>query len=115
MAATPFVDLATIDLTRVVADREEIYRLLPHRHEFAQLDAIVWVDPATFTAVARRDVRTDEFWVRGHIPGRPLLPGVLMIETAAQLASYLTGSFGITKGFVGFARVDNVSFRGTVT
>ena len=39
--------------------------------------------------VGYKDVREDEFWVEGHIPGRPLLPGVIMIEAAAQLASFL--------------------------
>jgi 3-hydroxyacyl-[acyl-carrier-protein] dehydratase len=115
MAATPFVDLSTIDLTKVVADHEAIYRRLPHRYEFEQLDSIIWVDMATCTGVARRVVREDEFWVRGHIPGRPLLPGVLMIETAAQFASYLACELSGSDQFMGFARVDNVSFRGTVS
>jgi len=94
MAATPFIDLSDIDLNHVIADRQAIYRVLPHKYEFEQLDAIVWVDPVNYIGVARRDVRQDEFWVRGHIPGRPLLPGVLMIETAAQLASYMAASIG---------------------
>lgn len=115
MAATPLIDLATIDLSHVVADRDAIYRVLPHRYEFAQLDSIVYLDQTTYLGVARRDVREDEFWVRGHIPGRPILPGVLMIETAAQLASYMTAFMGGSDRFIGFARVDNVSFRGAVS
>lgn len=115
MAATPLFDLASIDLAQVVADRSAIYQRLPHRYEFEQLDAIVHVDRNSYTGVARRDVREDEFWVRGHIPGRPLLPGVLMIETAAQLASYLATELMVTDKFIGFARVDDVSFRGTVS
>ena len=115
MAATPFIDLSTVDLTQVYADRKAIYELLPHRFEFEQLDAIVAVYPELHIGIARRDVREDEFWVRGHIPGRPLLPGVLMIESAAQIASYLASHFSLMKGFLGFARVDNVSFRGTVS
>lgn len=115
MAATPFVDLSTIDLTQVIADRQAIYRILPHKFEFEQLDAIVWVDPVNYIGLARRDVREDEFWVRGHIPGRPILPGVLMIETAAQLASYMAATMGVIEKFIGFARVDNVSFRGAVS
>ncbi|HQE30289.1 MAG TPA: hypothetical protein PL151_21265 [Phycisphaerae bacterium] len=60
-------------------------------------------------------MREDEFWVRGHIPGRPILPGVLMIETAAQTASYMASLLNVSDKFIGFARVDNVSFRGTVS
>lgn len=115
MAATPFVDLSTIDLTQVVADHDALYRRLPHRFEFEQLDSIIWIDRTTYTGIARRTVRPDEFWVRGHIPGRPLLPGVLMIESAAQLASYLASELSVSDHFIGFARVDNVSFRGTVS
>src|SRR5690242_481290 len=102
MAATPFVDLSTIDLTQVIADRQAIYRILPHKFEFEQLDTIVWIDPVNYIGVARREVREDEFWVRGHIPGRPLLPGVLMIETAAQLASYMAATMGVNDKFIGF-------------
>lgn len=115
MAAQPFVDLNGIDLTRVLADRKQIYERLPHRYEWEQLDAIIQVDYEKGLAVARRDVREDEFWVRGHIPGRPLFPGVLMIETAAHLASYLTSELVNMKGFLGFAGVDAVKFRGTVS
>jgi 3-hydroxyacyl-[acyl-carrier-protein] dehydratase len=61
-----------------------------------------------------RDVRADEFWVKAHIPGRPLFPGVLMIETAAQLVSYYVMKCYPDKGFVGFGGVDGVKFRGAV-
>jgi len=115
MAAPHFIDLSTVDLSRVLADRKQIYARLPHRYEWEQLDAIIHVDFERGLAVARRDVREDEFWVRGHIPGRPLFPGVLMIETAAHLASYLTAEVRQLTGFLGFAGVDRVKFRGTVS
>ncbi|HQA00810.1 MAG TPA: beta-hydroxyacyl-ACP dehydratase, partial [Phycisphaerae bacterium] len=102
MAATPFIDLSAIDLTQVLADRQTIYRALPHRYEFEQLDAIVYIDRENYIGVARRDVREDEFWVRGHIPGRPILPGVLMIETAAQTASYMASLLNVSDKFIGF-------------
>jgi len=65
-------------------------------------------------AVAWRDVRDDEFWVPGHIPGRPLFPGVLMIEAAAQLASFMVLRRLPDHDFLGFAGVDDVKFRGQV-
>ena len=49
--------------------------------------------------------------VAGHIPGRPLLPGVLMIEAGAQLASFYTRTYVGWKGFIGFGGVDEVKFR----
>ncbi len=111
MPSAPFVDLSALDLNKLVRTREQIYEVLPHRFEFMQLDGIVYVDAEKWLAVAVREVREDEFWVRGHIPGRPLLPGVLMIETAAQLAAYFTDFVVPGKKFWGFGGVENVKFR----
>jgi len=108
------LDPSTLDLSRLIADRAEIMRVNPHRHEFALLDGIVHCDVEKGVFAGYHDVREDAFWVRGHIPGRPLFPGVLMIEVAAQLASYLTQRILGTEGFVGFAGVDKVKFRGTI-
>ena len=115
MPSPLLVDLSKIDLNRIVVTREQIYQHLPHRYEFMQLDAFVFTDVPTQTAVAIREVRTDEFWVRGHIPGRPLLPGVLMIETAAQMAAYVSNLIQPTDRFLGFGGVDQVKFRLAVT
>jgi 3-hydroxyacyl-[acyl-carrier-protein] dehydratase len=103
-------------LNQLITTREQIYEVLPHRYEFMQLDGMVWQDVDNWLAVALREVREDEFWVRGHIPGRPLLPGVLMIETAAQLAAYMTMLF-VPKSdrFWGFGGVENVKFRMAVS
>jgi 3-hydroxyacyl-[acyl-carrier-protein] dehydratase len=116
MAAELFVDLSTLSLDRLAVTQEEIYQTLPHRFEFMQLDGIVHMDKERMLAVALREVREDEFWTRGHIPGRPLLPGVLMIETAAQLAAYTTHLLlPESDRFWGFGGVDAVKFRAAVT
>src|SRR3954451_10069858 len=81
-------DPAQLDLSRVIADREAIRRVNPQRFHMEQLDAIVLLDPERSLVVGYKDVRPDEFWVPGHMPGRPVLPGVLMCEAAAQLCSY---------------------------
>jgi 3-hydroxyacyl-[acyl-carrier-protein] dehydratase len=59
-------------------------------------------------------VRNDEFWCAGHIPNRPLLPGVLMIETGAQLASWYTRKFLKWEGFIGFGGVEDCRFRAQI-
>jgi len=109
------LDPSTLDFSRLIADRDEILRVNPHRHEFALLDGIVYCDTEASVFAGFHDVREDAWWVRAHIPGRPLFPGVLMIEVAAQLASFITHHYLGTGGFTGFAGVDRVKFRGTIT
>ena len=115
MAATPFIDRATLNLNKLYATKEQIYERLPHRHEFMQVDGIIHLDREQRVAVGLRDIREDEFWVRGHIPGRPLFPGVLMLESAAHMASYLSQELRPDGRFLGFGGVDGVKFRGAVT
>ncbi len=109
------LDIDSMDLDRVVMKREQIYDALPHRYEFMLLDGLVYHDEKTGAAVAYREVREDEFWVRGHLPNRPLFPGVLMIEAAAQLAALMATKFmGFEGKFLGLGGVDKAKFRETV-
>ena len=115
MPPLPLIDLSLIDPNKVLITREQIYQVNPHRYEFMQLDGICYADCQQGLMAGYRDVRSDEFWVRGHIPGRPIFPGVLMIETAAQLVSYYAMTARPGGGFLGFAGIDGVKFRGSVT
>ncbi len=112
----PFLlDIGSIDLDRVVQTREQIYGCLPHRFEFMLLDGLLYSDVETGVAVAYRDIRADEFWVRGHLPGRPLFPGILMIEAAAHLAAYVAMNFkGFEGRFLGLGGVNKAKFRHAV-
>jgi len=95
-----------------VCDREGLRAINPQRFEMEQLDAIVHVDRQSHLCIAYEDVRPDEFWVRGHMPDYPLLPGVLMCEAAAQLVSYYTMTAGMKEGdFLGFGGMEDVRFR----
>jgi 3-hydroxyacyl-[acyl-carrier-protein] dehydratase len=108
-------ELGNIDFDRVVVDLEGIRRVNPQRFEMEQLTAIVHIDSKHHMIVGYKDVREDEFWVRGHMPGYPLMPGVLMCEAAAQLCSYYTVTQGLLQGdFIGFAGMEDVRFRGVV-
>ncbi len=108
-------DPARLDFHNVVADRAAIRGVNPQRFEMEQLDAIVQVDREQHLLAGYKDVRPDEFWVRGHMPGYPLLPGVLMCEAAAQLCSYYCMTSGLLRGdFIGFGGLENVRFRGPV-
>jgi 3-hydroxyacyl-[acyl-carrier-protein] dehydratase len=104
-------DISGIDLDQVLFGKQAILEANPQRGPMEHLDAIVYADPAQGRIVGYKDVRCDEFWVEGHIPGRPLLPGVLMIEAAAQLASFYTRKFVGWKGFIGFGGADEIRFR----
>ena len=109
------LDPAGLDLSRVVADIEAIRRVNPQRFAMEQLSAIVYLDPEQQIIAGYKDVGTDEFWVPGHMPDYPILPGVLMCEAAAQLCSYYIVKCGLLQGdFLGFGGMENVRFRGPV-
>ncbi len=109
-----FLDPTTLDYSRLRAGPEVIRAAIPQRYEFEMLDAVVETDtPGVFCGY--HDVKPDAWWVRGHIPGRPLFPGILMIEAAAQLSAYIRSAEFGDPGFIGFAAVDGVKFRGQVT
>lgn len=114
MAPPLFVDLSAVDLSKVTFGVDAIEAVNPQRGDMRMLDAVVCVNQEDRTFVAFKDVRDDEFWVPGHIPGRPLFPGVMMIEAAAQCAGFMMKTYMKIPGFVGFAGVDKVKFRGQV-
>jgi 3-hydroxyacyl-[acyl-carrier-protein] dehydratase len=107
-------DISGIDLNRVLVDQAGIRQVNPQRGAMEHLSGIVWYN-TTGCIIGFKDVRDDEFWVEGHIPGRPLLPGVIMIEAAAQLASFYVKSALKWEGFVGFGGVEECKFRIPVT
>ena len=108
-------DLSQIDLKgKPVFDREAICRLNPQRFEMQQLDGILWYDREKLLVLAYKDVTEDEFWIRGHIPERPLMPAVIMVEAAAQLSSFFVKYIYELEGFIGFAGIDSAKFRSII-
>ncbi|MGQ0629323.1 MAG: 3-hydroxyacyl-ACP dehydratase FabZ family protein [Phycisphaerales bacterium] len=109
------IDLSKIDLSNRTIDREAIGRINPHRGQMALLDYIVHHTPDFKEGVALKLNRPDEFWVEGHIPRRPMLPGVIMVEAAAQLAVFLfNGRFNKAR-LAAFTHLDHCTFRSSVT
>lgn len=108
-------DVREIDLAGTMVDIEEVRQYNKHRGEAEQIDRIVWHNEDYSRAIACRYIRDNEWWVPGHIPGNPILPAVMMVEAAAQLASF---TFQVRKfadyNFVGFTGIDNTKFRVTV-
>ena len=114
MSPTFIVDLDSLDLSRVVVGKEGIRQMNPQRLEMEQIDGILVFDIEQELIVTFKDVRADEFWVRGHIPGRPLLPGVLICECAAQTCSYYYMRTVGHHKFLGFGGMESVKFRDEV-
>jgi 3-hydroxyacyl-[acyl-carrier-protein] dehydratase len=114
-AKSLILDFSAYDLEHVLADIEEIRRYNPQRYEIEQLTAIVYDDPASGICIGYKDVTSNEFWIRGHMPGMPLMPGVIMCEAAAQLCSYHAQRHNLMNAtMIGFGGMDEVRFRGTV-
>jgi 3-hydroxyacyl-[acyl-carrier-protein] dehydratase len=115
MPNEPFLALSSINPEQILQGVEQIRETVPQRHEFEMLQGILHFDHDAATAVAIKTIGEDEFWARGHIPGKPIFPGVLMIESAAQLCAYTFARVNQDKRFFAFGGVDAVRFRGTVT
>jgi 3-hydroxyacyl-[acyl-carrier-protein] dehydratase len=114
MAQDMLIDLTTLDLNKQIVGIEGIREVIPHRFEMEQLTGILKFDIEQGIIIGYKDVSDKEFWVRGHIPDRPLMPGVLMLEAAAQLCTYYYKQTMKDDRFLGFGGIDKVKFRGKV-
>ena len=90
---------------------EEILGLLPHRFPFALIDKVVEHVPGQ-KAVALKNVTINEPQFQGHFPERPLMPGVLIVESMAQVGGIIVTQMPeLPKGLFVFAGINNVKFR----
>ncbi len=116
MPTTPLVDFDTLDLSRTVVPMDEVRTVCKQRGQFEMLDGVLHFDLASDLIVGFKDVRSDDWWVPYHIPGRPVFPGALMIEGAAQLCTYhfIHRRPDLEGAFVGFGGLDRTRFRASV-
>ena len=110
------VDLEPLDLSQVVFTREDMQKVLSQRGRFSLMDGVVHFDEAEDYIIAYADLTADDWWAEDHIPGRPIFPGVLMCEAAAQLGTFdfFARRPDFDPQFVGFTGMDKVRFRSVV-
>ena len=113
----PLVALEELDLSHTVYTVADMQKVLQQRGTFSLIHGILHCDPKTSDfVVGYHDVRADEWWARDHVPGRPIFPGVLMVEASAQLGSFdfFKRHPEIPTTFIAFTGIDSTRFRATV-
>lgn len=111
------MDKDAVDPAGGIIDIGRIMDMIPHRYPFLMLDRIIAFEPGE-QAVGLKNVTINEPHFMGHFPGRPVMPGVMMIEAMAQTAGVLvvaTLGTAAEGSDVYFLSVDNARFRKPVT
>jgi 3-hydroxyacyl-[acyl-carrier-protein] dehydratase len=102
---------------RVELDIQKILEILPHRYPFVLVDRVTAIDKGK-SIEGHKMVSFNEPWASGHFPGRPIMPGVLIIEALAQIGgilAYASEPFNSTNSLMYFLGIDKAKFRHTVT
>ena len=101
----------------VQIDIAKILEILPHRYPFVMVDRVTELESGKSIRGIKM-VSYNEPWCEGHFPGRPILPGVLIIEALAQIGgilAYATEPFDKTNSLMYFLGIDKAKFRHVVT
>ena len=92
-------------------DRAAIEALIPHREPFLLIDRVVELEPGV-RAVAEHTFTGDEWYLRGHFPGDPIVPGVILVESCAQAATVMAMALPEYREGLGlFAGIEEMRFK----
>lgn len=98
-------------MSEVLMNKEQIMEIIPHRDPFLLIDEVLEMEVGV-KIKARKYIKEDEFWFKGHFPDYPVTPGVLMVEMLAQAAAVCMLSKPDMKGKIGlFGGIDKAKFR----
>ena len=99
---------------KMTLNQEQIKEIIPHRDPFLLIDEVTELEPGV-SVTAKKYLKPDEYWFKGHFPGQPVTPGVLMIEMLAQAGAVCALALPENKGKIAFfAGIDKARFRGQV-
>ena len=98
-----------------IYDQEHIKKNIPHRDPFLLVDEVRELEPGK-KYLGIRHVRPEEYYFQGHFPGRPVMPGVLVVESMSQAfgGAIMNQTVGENRGIPLFLSIDEAKFRGMV-